>query len=67
MFREGLADSLAKDPKLKVVGQCSSAAEALPLLKSGQPTMILLDSKGNVLNRNVHISELDSDLKAQFK
>ena len=43
MFREGLADSLAKDPNLKVVGQCSSAAEALPLLKSGQPTLILLD------------------------
>ena len=43
MFREGLADSLAKDPNLKIVGQCSSTAEALPLLKSGQPTMILLD------------------------
>ena len=31
------------------------------------PTMILLDAKGNVLNRNVHISELDNDLRAQFK
>ena len=31
------------------------------------PTMVLLDAKGNVLNRNVHISELDNDLRAQFK
>jgi two-component system nitrate/nitrite response regulator NarL len=42
MFREGLARSLEKEPDLKVVGQCSSAAEALALLKTG-PAMVLLD------------------------
>src|SRR5690242_9291429 len=43
MFREGLASSLEKEPGLKVVGQCSSTAEALPLLRSAQPSMVLLD------------------------
>src|ERR1043165_9013061 len=42
MFREGLARSLEKEHDLKVVGECSSAAEAIALLKTG-PTMVLLD------------------------
>ena len=42
MFREGLARSLENEPDLKVVGQCSSSAEALALLKTGV-TMVLLD------------------------
>ena len=42
MFREGLARSLEREPDFKIVGQCSSTAAALPLLKTG-PTMVLLD------------------------
>ena len=42
MFREGLAQSLEKNPDMTVAGQCSSVPEALALLKSGV-TMVLLD------------------------
>lgn len=42
MFRESLAKSLDKEPGLKVVGQCSSVAEAVALLKS-DPGVVLLD------------------------
>ena len=42
MFREGLARSLEKEPDLKIVGQCSSSAEALALLRT-RPTMVLMD------------------------
>src|SRR5437870_2274097 len=42
MFREGLARSLEREPGLTIVGQCSSSAEALALLRSG-PTVVLLD------------------------
>jgi len=42
MFREGLASALDKEPGLRVVGQCSSVAEALSLLKS-RPSIVLLD------------------------
>jgi hypothetical protein len=31
------------------------------------PTMILVDDKGKVINRNVHITELESELKAVLK
>ncbi|HEY2762282.1 MAG TPA: thioredoxin-like domain-containing protein [Pirellulales bacterium] len=31
------------------------------------PTMILLDDKGRVVNRNVHITELENELKAAMK
>jgi hypothetical protein len=31
------------------------------------PTSILLDSKGRVLNRNIHVSEIESELKKQLK
>ena len=42
LFREGLARTLEKEPDLKVVGQCSSSAEALTLLQ-GSVDMVLLD------------------------
>ena len=42
MFREGLVRSLEREPDLKVLGQCSSVAEALALLKAG-PALVLLD------------------------
>jgi two-component system nitrate/nitrite response regulator NarL len=43
MFREGLAELLAREPDLKVVGKCASAAEALSRIGPSQPTMVLLD------------------------
>lgn len=42
MVREGLARSLEREPDLKVVGQCSSSAEALTLIQ-GSIDMVLLD------------------------
>jgi DNA-binding NarL/FixJ family response regulator len=42
MVREGLARTLEKEPDLKVVGQCSSSAEALVLIR-GPVDMVLLD------------------------
>src|SRR5215831_8014158 len=42
MVREGLARMLEKEPDLKIVGQCSSSAEALLLLQ-GSVDMVLLD------------------------
>jgi two-component system nitrate/nitrite response regulator NarL len=43
MFREGLARVLEKDPRLRVVGQCSSGAEALAMLSRSGAAMVLLD------------------------
>src|SRR5215468_116984 len=42
MVREGLARTLEKEPGLKVVGQCSTSAEALGLIQ-GPVDMVLLD------------------------
>jgi DNA-binding NarL/FixJ family response regulator len=42
MIREGLARTLEKEPDLKVIGQCSSSAEALAFLH-GAVDMVLLD------------------------
>lgn len=42
MVREGLARSIEKEPDLKVIGQCSSSAEALLMLQ-GSVDMVLLD------------------------
>ena len=44
LFREALAEKLAKEPDMAVMGTCGSATEALRLLRAdSQPTMILLD------------------------
>jgi two-component system nitrate/nitrite response regulator NarL len=43
MFREGLARLLEKERSLTIVGQCSSSAEALALLKRSGANMVLLD------------------------
>ncbi len=42
MVREGLVRTLEKEPDLRVLGQCSSSAEALRLLH-GSVDMVLLD------------------------
>jgi thiol-disulfide isomerase/thioredoxin len=31
------------------------------------PTMILVDKKGNVVNRNIHVTQIENDLKQQLK
>ena len=43
MFRQGLADALQENPTIKVVGQCSTSAEALSSLNESGATMVLLD------------------------
>lgn len=43
MFREGLARMLEREPDLKIVGQCASGAEALPILSKTAATLVLLD------------------------
>jgi two-component system, NarL family, nitrate/nitrite response regulator NarL len=42
MFREGLARTLEREPDFRIVGQCSSSAEALRMLNRNV-TMVLLD------------------------
>jgi len=43
MFREGLARVIEKEPDLKIVGQCASAAEAIALLSKSGAAVVLLD------------------------
>jgi two-component system nitrate/nitrite response regulator NarL len=43
MFREGLVRMLEREPGIRVVGQCASAAEALAKLPSTRANMVLLD------------------------
>lgn len=43
MFREGLVRMLDKEPEFSVVGQAGSAADALKLLASTNPAVVLLD------------------------
>lgn len=43
MFREGLARLLERDPGFRVVGQCGSSDEALPLIRKNNPALVLLD------------------------
>ncbi len=31
------------------------------------PTMILVDDKGKVVNRNIHITDLETELKSRLK
>ena len=41
MFREGLARSLEREADFRVVGQCASSAEAIPVLKKGVDIVLL--------------------------
>ena len=43
MFREGVCSCLANDPDICVVGQAGSVAEALKLIPSTQPTVVVFD------------------------
>ena len=43
MFRQGLARVLEKEPGIKIVGQCSTSAQALEVLSKSGATMVLLD------------------------
>jgi two-component system nitrate/nitrite response regulator NarL len=43
MFREGLARLFESEPSISIVGQSSSASEALTALKKSGATMIILD------------------------
>ena len=47
MFREGLARTLEREPDFKVVGQYSTAAEALPMLKDDIAVVLLDVDLGN--------------------
>jgi DNA-binding NarL/FixJ family response regulator len=43
LFRESLSRLLEAEPDYRIVGNCSSATEALELLKTGPVDMVLLD------------------------
>ncbi len=43
IFRQGVADSVSLDADMKVVGQASSGDQALDLIKSLNPAIVLLD------------------------
>src|SRR5580704_4648310 len=43
MFREGLVRILEKEPGFSVVGQAGSAADALRILGTAEPAVVLLD------------------------
>jgi TolA-binding protein/peroxiredoxin len=65
-----LQDYLAKNrlpwPQLwEAGGQDSRLANEMGILPL--PTMILVDDKGKVVNRNIHITEVDAELKSRLK
>lgn len=44
MFRDAIAEKLAKEPDMAVIGACGSAAEALMMIDGGaRPSVLLLD------------------------
>ncbi|MCC7052808.1 MAG: response regulator transcription factor [Gemmatimonadaceae bacterium] len=43
LYREGLAVELGRDPRLDVVGQCGTPAEALAIVGATPPDVILVD------------------------
>jgi len=43
LFRESLGRLLAAEPDFEIVGQCGSVEEALAVLKSQEPHLVLLD------------------------
>ena len=43
MFREGIRVRLEQEPNIEVVGEASTAAEALTLLDETDPTIVILD------------------------
>lgn len=43
MFRQGMAEMLSTDPEIELVGQAANGADALELVHSAQPDVLLLD------------------------
>src|SRR5260370_1154450 len=43
IFRQSLAEVLGREKDLEVVGQCSSASEAIALLPEAKPTLLLME------------------------
>ena len=43
LFRQGVADAVALESDMKVVGQASSGDQALDLIRSTKPMIVLLD------------------------
>lgn len=59
LFRQGLADLLALEPDLKVVGQAAQGREAIALTEQLQPDVILMDVRmpicdGVTATREIH-------------
>lgn len=50
LFRQGVSDSLALEADMKVVGQASSGDQALDLIRSLKPAIVLLDVNLPVIN-----------------
>ncbi|HUD72457.1 MAG TPA: response regulator transcription factor [Dongiaceae bacterium] len=43
MFREGIRTRLARHPRFKVVGEASTAEEALAIMREASPSIVVLD------------------------
>lgn len=43
MFRQGMAEMLSTDPEIEIVGQAANGSEALELIHSSQPDVLVLD------------------------
>ena len=43
-FAEGLAEALARDPRVKILGCCATTSQALDTLVGSKPDVVLLDA-----------------------
>ena len=50
LFRQGVVDAISLEPDLKVVGQASTGENAVEIIRSTKPAIVLLDVNLPVMN-----------------
>ena len=50
LFRQGVVDAISMEPDLKVVGQASTGENAVDIIRSTKPAIVLLDVNLPVMN-----------------